>query len=509
MDLPTPVNFRTSQPNAASIVGAAPQKSGNSQDQARFEQHLNDTSSQNNQPSAADRRQAAINADRRNNSSSNDQTDTSTDTQSASNDTTTQAVSSEATSDQTDSSSASNDTTPSDAQKKAADNKANDTAAKDTTNTADAGATTQTTTKTDETKAAPTTDTVAEAAKKAASATKTDDQKQSKTTDKKPTDLAALATAPVQVPNDQQKPETKTTDTPSTNTNAPIAPSETPLAAATANATPKDATSDAQPEDANPDAKLTITAKDGLGHEAAAKMADKTDAKANAAQQATAHTNAQSPNATATATSTTTQNFAKMVAAASGGDSSSVSATSSATSNGTALSDLQSVGNTTQSQSTPSVTVRVGTLPGQSTPTQIPAMTIALQVARNLQKGINRFDIRLDPAEMGKIDVRMEVKKDGNVAAHLMVERPETLQLLRRDASALQQALNDAGLQANADSLSFSLQDNNAGNQTQNFAGQSASGSGLSNLEPAKDEVSLSPIYNVNLSASGGVDIRI
>ena len=506
MDLPTPVNFRTSQPNAASIVGAAPQKSGNSQDQARFEQHLNDTSSQNNQPSAADRRQAAINADRRNNSSSNDQIDTSSDTQSASNDTTTQAASTDITPDQTDSSSTSKDTTPSDAQKQASDSKAktSDTAAKDTTDTV---STTQTTAATDETKAAPTTDPVAEAAKEAAGATKTDDQKQSKTTDKKPTDLAALATAPVQVPNEQQKPETKPTETPAANTNAPIAPSETPLAAAAANATPKEATNDAQPEDTNPDAKLTITAKDGLGHEAAAKMADKTDAKANAAQQAAAHTNAQSPNAAAT--STATQNFAKMVAAASGGDSSSVSATGSTSSNGTALNDLQSVGNATQSPNTPSVTVRVGTLPGQSTPTQIPAMTIALQVARNLQKGINRFDIRLDPAEMGKIDVRMEVKKDGNVAAHLMVERPETLQLLRRDASALQQALNNAGLQANADSLSFSLQDNNAGNQAQNFAGQSQSGSGLTNLEPAKDEISLSPIYNVNLSASGGIDIRI
>jgi len=91
----------------------------------------------------------------------------------------------------------------------------------------------------------------------------------------------------------------------------------------------------------------------------------------------------------------------------------------------------------------------------------------------------------------------------------LMVERPETLQLLRRDATALQQALNNAGLQANADSLSFSLQDNNAGNQAQSFAGQSQAGSNFTNLEPTKDEVNLGPIYNVNLSASGGIDIRI
>ena len=104
-------------------------------------------------------------------------------------------------------------------------------------------------------------------------------------------------------------------------------------------------------------------------------------------------------------------------------------------------------------------TVRIGTLPGQSQPTQVPAAAIALQMARNLQKGVSRFDIRLDPPEMGRVDVRMEVRKDGHVVAHMTVERPETLDLLQRDARALQQALNNAGLQADSDSLNFTLRD--------------------------------------------------
>jgi flagellar hook-length control protein FliK len=136
-------------------------------------------------------------------------------------------------------------------------------------------------------------------------------------------------------------------------------------------------------------------------------------------------------------------------------------------------------------------------------------MTIALQVARNLQKGINRFDIRLDPAELGRIDVRMEVKRDGNVSTHMIVERPETLDLLRRDATALQQALNDAGLQADQDSLNFSLRDNDAGGNAQDFASQAQNASGLSNFEEASDEAISSPVYNVNLSANGGIDIRV
>lgn len=152
-----------------------------------------------------------------------------------------------------------------------------------------------------------------------------------------------------------------------------------------------------------------------------------------------------------------------------------------------------------------SATVRIGTLPGQSQPTQVPAAAIALQMARNLQKGISRFDIRLDPPEMGRIDVRMEIRKDGQVVAHMSVERPETLDLLQRDARALQQALNNAGLQADSDSLNFSLKDGQENASSQSTAdGGSAAGTG-----DEDDDTQLLPVYNVNLAADGGVDIRV
>ncbi len=138
-------------------------------------------------------------------------------------------------------------------------------------------------------------------------------------------------------------------------------------------------------------------------------------------------------------------------------------------------------------------TVRIGTLPGQSQPTQIPAMAIALQIARNLQKGINRFDIRLDLPEMGRVDVRMEVRRDGHVTAHLTVEKPETLELLQRDARALQQALNNAGLDADENSLNFSLHDQNADEDRRNAAGGDRDSVGVDEAEAAT-----APIYNVN-----------
>ncbi|MGB3810661.1 MAG: flagellar hook-length control protein FliK [Parvibaculum sp.] len=285
---------------------------------------------------------------------------------------------------------------------------------------------------------------------------------------------------------------------------APVPAAQTPLVALAANAN-TDSNGEPTPVDeTDPDAGLTIKGKDGLGHEAAASLAEKSDNKTAAAQQATP--NAQQQPAQSSAVAAAPTNFAKMVANTTGGDGSAVTATSTDSAGTARLSDLQNVGSSNQNSNT--ATVRVGTLPGQTTPTQIPAMTIALQVARNLQKGVNRFDIRLDPAEMGRIDVRMEVKKDGNVAAHLIVDRPETLDLLQRDARALQQALNDAGLQANGDSLEFSLRDQNAGGNAQGFGSDTAGTSSTGDTAAAEETIKTS-VYNINLSATGGVDIRV
>ncbi|EIZ81620.1 flagellar hook-length control protein [Methylobacterium sp. GXF4] len=90
---------------------------------------------------------------------------------------------------------------------------------------------------------------------------------------------------------------------------------------------------------------------------------------------------------------------------------------------------------------------------------QVP-MTIGL---RSLA-GSSEFQIRLDPAELGRIDVKLEIDKArGTVTTHLVVERPETLAMLQRDAGQLQQALSQAGLDPSGGGLNLSLRsDGNA-----------------------------------------------
>jgi flagellar hook-length control protein FliK len=107
---------------------------------------------------------------------------------------------------------------------------------------------------------------------------------------------------------------------------------------------------------------------------------------------------------------------------------------------------------------------------------QINLPQVAFEVARQVQAGNSRFQIRLDPAELGRIDVRLDVDRDGTVNARMFVERPETLDLMQRDQRALQQALQQAGLDGSKTSLEFSLRQNP-------FAGNPG-GNGGSNGEP-------------------------
>jgi len=81
---------------------------------------------------------------------------------------------------------------------------------------------------------------------------------------------------------------------------------------------------------------------------------------------------------------------------------------------------------------------------------------LALRIAARSAGGDSRFTIRLDPPELGRIEVNLSVTSQGHAQAMLAVEKPQTLDLLQRDAPALERALRDAGLDLGGD-LSFSL----------------------------------------------------
>ena len=94
-----------------------------------------------------------------------------------------------------------------------------------------------------------------------------------------------------------------------------------------------------------------------------------------------------------------------------------------------------------------------------------PIRDISVHISQHVDTGMNRFQLRLDPPELGRVEVRMEISPEGKLSAVIAVERPETLDLLQRDSRALEKSLADAGLKTDSNSLSFSLKGGRRENQ--------------------------------------------
>ncbi|GJE03860.1 flagellar hook-length control protein FliK [Methylobacterium isbiliense] len=147
--------------------------------------------------------------------------------------------------------------------------------------------------------------------------------------------------------------------------------------------------------------------------------------------------------------------------------------------------------------------------PARSEPAASPVALGAVPIAIGMRAlaGSNRFEIRLDPADLGRIDVSLDIDREHRAKAHLVVERPETLALLQRDVRHLEQALAQAGFEANEAAVSFSLRDGSGG---QGQTGREESGRPQGRTPHGTGEAEPGPVAPVlRLTGRSALDIRI
>ncbi|TAL29448.1 MAG: flagellar hook-length control protein FliK [Alphaproteobacteria bacterium] len=102
---------------------------------------------------------------------------------------------------------------------------------------------------------------------------------------------------------------------------------------------------------------------------------------------------------------------------------------------------------------------------------------IAMHIQRNANAGVNTFTMQLEPAELGRLEVRMRFGRDGGIRAHLIADKPETLSMLQNDSAQLHRILQQAGFDADDSALSFDLRHQGQHRDTEqsyNGAGQPA-----------------------------------
>jgi flagellar hook-length control protein FliK len=155
----------------------------------------------------------------------------------------------------------------------------------------------------------------------------------------------------------------------------------------------------------------------------------------------------------------------------------------------------------------PATAANPATAQAQAPAVAVPLAGLAIEIATQAHAGKNHFDIRLDPPELGRINVKLDVDRDGNVATRLVVDRSDTLDLLKRDASTLERALQQAGLKTSDHGLDFSLRQHA-------FAEQDTTSqvSATRVAVPDDDSAPLDALrqgYGRLLGLGGGLDIRV
>lgn len=141
----------------------------------------------------------------------------------------------------------------------------------------------------------------------------------------------------------------------------------------------------------------------------------------------------------------------------------------------------------------------------QTSQQQLNLPQIAFELVRQVNDGNARFQMRLDPPELGRIEVKLDIGASGHVKAHMIVDKAETLDLMQRDQRALERALQQAGLDSAKTNLEFSLRQSPfSGGQQQ---GRDQQGNPFGFQFQGGDVVEEAPptinLYRASLSASG------
>lgn len=90
---------------------------------------------------------------------------------------------------------------------------------------------------------------------------------------------------------------------------------------------------------------------------------------------------------------------------------------------------------------------------------------LGVEIARHSRDGRDSLTIRLDPAEMGEIHIRLQFDDKGTMRAHVTAESSAALEMLRRDSGDLVRALGDAGVRTDAQSFQFEARSQGRGDQ--------------------------------------------
>ncbi|AVQ04516.1 hypothetical protein B7G68_17350 [Caulobacter segnis] len=146
---------------------------------------------------------------------------------------------------------------------------------------------------------------------------------------------------------------------------------------------------------------------------------------------------------------------------------------------------------------------------------------LSAEIVKRADAKTTRFDVALTPDGLGKVDVRIEIARDGALTASMRFDTVHAAHELRNKAGELRQALADAGFNVADNALSFDVSSQNNGQNPNAFfafdgwndQGQRAfSGRAFQAAMNAEEEIVVTPsdlLPGLKTAADSGLDIRI
>ncbi len=134
-----------------------------------------------------------------------------------------------------------------------------------------------------------------------------------------------------------------------------------------------------------------------------------------------------------------------------------------------------------------------------ATQSQPATQAVAALIVRNAQNsnGTQTLAVQLDPPELGKLQLKMRYERGEPLKVHVVLEKADTLAMFQRNAHALENALNQAGVQTDGSSLTFDLAQDNAFQQAMGQDGGSSGQKSAWSADAAVEVVdsTMTPVY--------------
>ncbi len=142
---------------------------------------------------------------------------------------------------------------------------------------------------------------------------------------------------------------------------------------------------------------------------------------------------------------------------------------------------------------------------------------LAAQIVKKLEGKSTRFDLELNPAGLGRVDVRLEIGAQGRITAAMTFDSPQAASELKARASELQQALEQAGFDMSG-GMSFDVAGDRGQQQRQAWQDQNDSNGEAfrgrafrAALDTAGDaaDTAVSGALRLRRGVNAGLDLRI